>query len=319
MDTNTIEPISGNKILLYVNHRDEQESFGWILKNRGYIEDHIAKNGALLIRGLAISDAKVFSEILISLFGEELSAYGNRSTPRTELKNNIYTATEYHSSETIPQHNENSYSNSWPMRIGFLCMVPATEKGNTPIADSRIVYQEIPREIRQEFEAKKVMYVRNYSKIDLPWQEVFQTTEKKVVEKYCEANNIILRWTTNGMQTKQITQASILHPVTKENLWFNQAHLFHVSNLEEELREGLIALLGIDNIPRNAYYGDGTTIEDEVLSIIRQAYEKVKFSFQWEKQDLLLLDNMLFTHGREPFVGSREILVGMAREYNPTA
>lgn len=319
MNTNTIEPISGNKILLRVDNRNEQESFEWILKKREYIEDYIAKNGALLIRGLAIPNTKVFSEILTSLFGEELSAYGNRSTPRTELKNNIYTATEYHSSETIPQHNENSYSNSWPMRIGFLCMVPATEKGNTPIADSRIVYQEIPREIRQEFEAKKVMYVRNYSKIDLPWQEVFQTTEKDVVEKYCKANNIILSWTSNGMQTRQITQASILHPVTKENLWFNQAHLFHVSNLEEELREGLISLLGIDNIPRNAYYGDGTTIEDEVLSIIRRAYEKIKFSFQWKKQDLLILDNMLFTHGREPFVGSREILVGMAREYSPTA
>jgi len=35
-------------------------------------------------------------------------------------------------------------------------------------------------------------------------------------------------------------------------------------------------------------------------------------SFPWQPGDLLMLDNMLVAHGREPFAGRREILVGMA-------
>jgi alpha-ketoglutarate-dependent taurine dioxygenase len=253
--------------------------------------------------------------VLATLFNQNLASYTYRSTPRTALSDNVYTATEYHPSETIPQHNENAYSNSWPMRIGFLCVTPAAEMGNTPISDSREAYRQIPREIRDEFQRKKVMYVRNYSNIDLPWTEVFQTTDKTEVERYCGDHRIQLEWTEDGLRTRQVNEATKVHPVTKEELWFNQAHLFHISSLDEEVQEGLLSLVGEDNLPRNVYFGDGSPIPPETLAIIRDVYERTKFSFQWQAGDLLLLDNMLYTHGRESFKGSRKVLVGMAREY----
>ncbi len=294
---------------------DGLDTINWVEKNKDDIEHYLSGNGAVLIRGLNINDEGEFGDILSRAFNADLINYSYRSTPRTELKNNVYTATEYHASETIPQHNEHAYSNSWPMRIGFLCVTPATSMGNTPISDSRIAYQEIPREIREEFERKKVMYVRNYSNIDLPWTEVFQTNDKKAVEKYCIDNNITFTWTADGLRTQQINPATVAHPFTRERLWFNQAHLFHISSLSEELQEGLLELLGEENLPRNTYFGDGTPINLEALNVIRQVYERTKFAFQWEKNDLLLLDNMLFTHGREPYEGPRKVLVGMAREY----
>ncbi|MCX2584712.1 TauD/TfdA family dioxygenase [Pedobacter sp. MR22-3] len=310
-----LELISGSKILLHVEDKKEA-ALDWIDENKSSIDQYLSKNGALLIRGLAIWNGDEFGGILARLFGEELNKYTYRSTPRTELGKNVYTATEYHKSEVIPQHNEVSYSNSWPMRIGFLCLKPADYKGNTPISDSRLAYQMIPKEIKDEFEKKKVMYVRNYSKIDLPWQEVFQTEDKNDVEHYCENNNLFYEWLPNGvLRTRQINQASMLHPGSGEMVWFNQAHLFHISNLDEEIAEGLIALLGDENIPRNAYFGDGTPIDPAYLSQIRAVYESTKFSFQWQSNDLLLLDNMLYTHGREEFDGTRQVLVGMARPY----
>jgi alpha-ketoglutarate-dependent taurine dioxygenase len=315
MNANSLGFISGKKMLFEA----EQNSLpvqDWVDQNVHDVEQILATEGALLIRGMKIN-SEDFSSVLTSLFGEELLGYTYRSTPRTALKDNVYTATEYHASQVIPQHNENSYSNVWPMRIGFLCVEPAAKMGNTPISDSRIAYQEIPKEIRDEFERKNVMYVRNYSNnIDLPWTEVFQTSDKKKVEQYCRDNNMEFEWTSNGLRTKQINQAAIVHPVTKEKLWFNQAHLFHVTSLNEELRESLLELLGEDNLPRNTYYGDGTAIDPEVLSVIRNVYERTKFSFAWRSNDLLLLDNMLFTHGREPYEGQRKVLVGMARKYS---
>ncbi len=312
MNQEKIPYLQEKKTLLEVE-KQQKDSIAWARDNKTKIEATLGSHGLLLIRGLSISDAEMFGEILNTIFGEELVNYTYRSTPRTSFKNNIYTATEYHANETIPQHNENSYANSWPLRIGFLCLQPATKMGNTPISDSREAYEKIPRTIREEFERKKVMYVRNYSNIDLPWTEVFQTENKNEVEAYCNQNDIKYEWTENGLRTSQINEATAIHPITGEKLWFNQAHLFHVSNLNKELSESLIELFGIEGLPRNAYFGDGTPIPDEMLSKIREVYANTKFSFQWKKHDLLLLDNMLFTHGREPYEGPRKVLVGMAR------
>ncbi|GAA4279091.1 TauD/TfdA family dioxygenase [Aquimarina mytili] len=316
MKSQNIQTISDKKMLLQVTEK-QVNTLDWLQQYKDDIENFISTNGALLIRGLAISNDKEFGEALKLLFGEDLANYTYRSTPRTEVnQSNVYTATEYHASEVIPQHNENAYSNAWPMRIGFTCLIPADKMGNTPISDSREAYQKIPIEIREEFERKNIMYVRNYSDIDLPWEEVFQTNNKAEVEQYCNENNLTFEWTDNGLRTSQVNQATIMHPTTKEMLWFNQAHLFHSSSLGSEIKEGLIELLGEENLPRNSFFGDGTPIDEEALSIIRQVFEDTKFSFQWNKGDLLLLDNMLYTHGREPYEGNRKVLVGMAKKYS---
>lgn len=305
--------VTSENILLEIDTAGKK-ALDWASENRGQIEQRLNDHGALLIRGLNILSSKQFGGILKEMFGEELINYAYRSTPRTELRGNVYTATEYHPNETIPQHNENAYSNAWPLRIGFLCMIPSPSGGETPLADSRLVYQQIPAEIREEFERKKVMYVRNYGDIDLPWSEVFQTTDKGEVEQYCKANQLEFEWLdNNGLRTKQINQAIAVHPYTHETVWFNQAHLFHVSNLEKEARENLLSIMGEENLPRNTYFGDGSPIEEEALNSIRTAYAETQFSFPWQKNDFLLLDNMLFTHGRKPFTGDRKVLVGMAR------
>lgn len=58
-------------------------------------------------------------------------------------------------------------------------------------------------------------------------------------------------------------------------------------------------------------YGDGTPIEPSALNAIHRACDRAKVAFPWEKHDVLLLDNMLVCHGRNPYKGERAILVGM--------
>lgn len=316
MDVKNEPMVTADNILMEIDSTG-MKALDWVKGNREAIEQRLNDKGALLIRGLNIMSSRQFGGLLSEMFGAELINYTYRSTPRTELRGNVYTATEYHPNETIPQHNEVSYSNDWPMRIGFLCMIPSETGGETPLADSRLVYNNIPARIREEFEEKKIMYVRNYGDIDLPWSEVFQTTDKAVVEQYCTANNMTFEWLeNNGLRTKQINQATAIHPVTKEKVWFNQAHLFHVSNLDEETRNSLLTIMGEESLPRNTYFGDGSPINEADLQVIRDVYEEAKFSFPWQRNDFLLLDNMLFTHGRKPFTGERKVLVGMARPYS---
>lgn len=304
--------VSGQPLLLDISG-DSGSALAWAQQHQDEVRDIIAANGALLIRGLKIHGSAQFGQLLATLFGSDLLEYTYRSTPRTALRGNVYTATEYPASEVIPQHNENAYSRHWPLRIGFLCMVPSETGGATPIGDSRKVYALLPEALRRKFEDKGVMYVRNYSTLDLPWSEVFQTQDRAEVEKYCQDNGLDFEWLENdGLRTRQVNPATAVHPVSGEKIWFNQAHLFHVSSLHQELADTLIASMGEANLPRNTYYGDGSPIEIEALETIRRVYDQTKIRFNWEKNDLMLLDNMLFTHGRESFTGARKVLTGMA-------
>jgi len=287
----------------------------WAERNQTDVERLLRSNGALLVRGLKFLGSAQLASVLSALFGEHLLPYTYRSTPRKHLRDGVYTATEYHPSEAIPQHNENSYANEWPRWIGFLCVTPPAAGGRTPIADSRVVYERIPEKIRNRFASKKILYARTYGSIDLPWTEVFQTDRKEEVEVFCNSNGISFRWLGGGgLQTRHVGCATATHPTSKERVWFNQAHLFHVTNLKAEHRAGLIDSLGGD-APRNAYYGDGSPLDEDDLDCVRRLYDETSLSFSWEKDDLLLLDNMLFSHGREPYEGARKILCGMAGAY----
>ena len=115
------------------------------------------------------------------------------------------------------------------------------------------------------------MYVRNYGHtLDLPWEMVFQTSNRLEVERYCRGAGIEFEWKNgNGLRTCYVGQAAARHAVSGESVWFNQAHLFHVSSLEPVVRESLLAEFSSEELPRNVYYGDGSEIEESVLSHIR--------------------------------------------------
>ena len=85
-----------------------------------------------------------------------------------------------------------------------------------------------------------------------------------------------------------------------------------MSSLEPEVREALLAQFGEEDLPNNTYYGDGSPIPPEIVGHIREAYERAKVSVPWQTDDILLVDNILTAHGREPFVGPRRIHVAMA-------
>lgn len=292
---------------------DHVDLIEWAKTNRQTLDTELLTYGALLFRGFRLQSALEFERFIRAISGELLD-YSYRSTPRTKVDGKIYTSTEYPAEQSIPLHNEMSYSRNWPMKIWFFSVQTAMAGGETPIADSRKVYERLNPKIRQRFSDRKVMYVRNYGGgLDLSWQNVFQSDSKVEVEAYCRKAGIEIEWTANdGLRSRQICQASAQHPRTGETVWFNQAHLFHVSSLGSDMRDSLLAEFGEANLPRNSFYGDGTSIEDSVLDEIRRVYREEEVAFAWQQSDILMLDNMLAAHGRRPFKGTRKVVVGMA-------
>jgi alpha-ketoglutarate-dependent taurine dioxygenase len=266
----------------------------------------------VLLRGFDVPDADAF-EGIVKIFHREILDYRYGSSPRTRTRNNIFTSTEFPASEVIPLHNEMSYTTEWPRKIWFYSEICAAADGETPLADSHRVFEAVPPAVRQRFMAHGVRYVRNYTGMfDLPWQKTFQTGSRVEVERYCAHRGITCEWLGDDhLRTIETCQAAWPHPDDGRWLWLNQAHLFHVSNLQPDLRALLEESFGPDELPRNATFGDGSPIPDDDLRAVRQAYAEHTLSFAWERGDVLLVDNLAMAHGRNRFRGERRVLVAM--------
>jgi alpha-ketoglutarate-dependent taurine dioxygenase len=271
------------------------------------------EHGAVLLRGFSPLDAAGLSDLGRAMSGELLD-YTNRSTPRTRVDGQVFTSTEYPADQTIPLHNEMSYTDSWPDTLFFGCMVTATEGGETPLADSARVYDRVPAAIRERFEREGVMYVRNFgSGPDLSWQEAFQTAERSEVDVYCKEHGIWADWLgSERLRTRHVVQATTTARRTGRKVWFNQAHLFHASSLPDEVERELRASFAEDELPRNAMYGDGSPLDPADLAAIRDAYAAEEIAFPWQEGDVVVVDNEQFAHGRRPYSGPRSLLVAMA-------
>jgi alpha-ketoglutarate-dependent taurine dioxygenase len=284
---------------------------GWAAAHPDFIEGALYKHGALLLRGFDIRSVAEFEQFAEAATTRGLfRQYGD--LPPEHGSDGVYQSTPYPEDKTILFHNESSHMHRWPMRQFFNCVTAADEGGETPVVDCRRVYEALPTDLVEQFERKEFLYVRNFTAgLDISWQDFFKTDDPAVVEAYCRAASMEYEWKPDGLRTLQRRPAVMRHPRTGEKVFFNQLQLHHVSCLAPEVREALLSIFTPDNLPRSVYYGDGSPIEDSVIEAVTEVYWQLSTAFAWRQGDILMLDNMLVAHARNPFRGSRKIVVAM--------
>jgi hypothetical protein len=70
-------------------------------------------------------------------------------------------------------------------------------------------------------------------------------------------------------------------------------------------------------MPRHVYFGDGSPIDDEVMALLGRLYEECAVRFDWQRGDVVMLDNLLAAHARDPYEGPRKIAVAMGDLHEP--
>jgi alpha-ketoglutarate-dependent taurine dioxygenase len=289
------------------------DALAWAEAHRASLEERLQRHGALLFRGFDVAGTAGLQAFVRAVCGDLLE-YRERSSPRSEVADRVYTSTDYPADQPIFPHNEHSYARRFPLKLFFACITPPETGGETPIGDTRRILARIHPQVRRRFEEKGWMYVRNFHPgFGLPWQTVFQTDDRAQVEQYCQAAGIDLEWRDGDrLRTRQVRPATARHPRTGETAWFNHATFFHVTTLPAAIREPLLRDFDLEDLPNHTWYGDGTPMEPETAEHLRQAYLEEMVALPWQEGDVLLIDNLLTAHARNPFTGPRKVVVAMA-------
>ena len=307
---------------------------GFVNNNRGWLDSQLTQYGAILFRGFGLNTTDQV-ETAIQALEPYLSDTYRGTSPRSAQDGTkyVFSSAEVPSHFPIAQHLEMSFLPALPRRVFFSALqAPQLTGGETALADFRQVYRAIPKTLREKMLSKKLRYTRTLHRRGFrwspdvasqkSWSEVYGTNDKAKVEEIAKEEGIPMRWGRKDSIVSQYeSNAFERHPQTGEMTWFNHAQVFHWTSFPAELwyafrrtkdlrfffHSAAIWVFSIfwygllrRRMALNVTFGDGSAISIREMQQIRKAIHKNMVLNRWEKGDLVMIDNLSTSHGRQP-------------------
>ena len=300
----------------------------WVREYRHGLDDVLLTRGAYVLRNFPVVDTTSFDSIIESYSSADMD-YSGGATVRGTVQGRIYEATRLPPDLSLTLHQEMSYLPQWPGRLAFYCHVAAATGGETIICDMRTAGAAMPAAFFEAIDQRGVLYCRNFRDqgdtrqpilvtIHRTWQDVFLTDDKAIAEAGCVRMGLDYRWNDDGSLTTEFRTAGVIeHPATGERVWFNQIPAQTMrTKIERRFGPAITALIEEyyppgRTRPTETSFGDGGAIDPADIDAVYDALDSVTVAFPWQAGDVMVLDNVLTAHGRNPYTGDRDVQVAL--------
>jgi alpha-ketoglutarate-dependent taurine dioxygenase len=248
--------------------------------------------GALLLRGFAsdLTEFQQFTELLCENFHQ----VGTRRAVEDQRSDG-------HTSE-VPRRNFNLFAHSEgsyrpfpppPELCFFNCVIPpAGGGGETLLVDGVHFLQKLPADLRQRFQQQGIIYQAVWD--THRWQTEFQLESLEQLDELLgvhpqcsyqmQGEEMAVRCQVAAMQQSLGGLETFAHGLL--------AHLPTISHPRWQQRHAY------SKASNRVYFGDGEEISTEIINGLIDIQDEIALAHPWQANDLLILDNKRFMHGR---------------------
>jgi len=283
----------------------------YLRANKSELLAKISSCGVILFRGFNIRSPQDYLDFL-NAWDFEFGSYVGGGGPRNVILGPIHTSTETPPHVKINFHHELAYLTTFPTKLSFWCDIPAAADGETPVLlSSRLVKKlsERNKAFVDRVRKKKIRYTRTIddqskcnNQYQRSWQEAFDTTDRAEAEaRALLVGHEQVSWNEDGSMTviSKPLDGIHAHPKTGEETWFNAVVLLYAG--DDPQKQKLY----------NTTYGDGSPIESRDIKDAQEVMDEEGVMWPWQKNDVILIDNLTALHARSTFTPPRRILAAI--------
>ncbi|KAI1336237.1 hypothetical protein F5Y15DRAFT_208524 [Xylariaceae sp. FL0016] len=296
---------------------DAIEAVKSLQARNGLLTKQLARHGTLLFRGLPIQNAQDFSDFAHA-FGFKPHEIIGIVVNRPILAPNVAPANEAPKEVLIHSHNESPQVPHAPGYIFFYCHRAPRKGGETPMSSSLELFRRLQQEIPQfvtELGEKGILSRITYKNES---QYPGGSTLRDAFGKSFADGDDVTAW--RSKIEAQIARYGREAHTTWE--WLDDDEGVVVTHRLPAIRRQPItelptlftgfALLHTRKTVTEQLYGDGSPIPDEYLERLVAITEEIRVLHRWEQGDVLVYDNVIAQHGRQPWEGEQSDRVVLA-------
>jgi alpha-ketoglutarate-dependent taurine dioxygenase len=285
----------------------------WVAAHRVALLERMAGEGAVLVRGLPVTNAETF-DTFVEAVGLPAFPYKDSlsNAHRISFTERVFSANEAPAELPIFLHHEMAQTPLPPSALFFFCEIPADEGGATPLCRSDILWEELCRadaSFAESCERKGLRYTNVMagtadpgSSMGRSWRSTFGAETREDAEGRLRELGYSWEWLDeDALRATTPTLPAVKVLTDGRKSFFNQ--LIAATQGWKDTR----------NDPSRAItFGDGTPLPDDGVATASAIAETLTFDLMWQPGDVCLVNNDRVMHGRRPFKGARRILAALA-------
>jgi hypothetical protein len=232
----------------------------------------------------------------------------------------------------IGYHCELAYTDVLPKIVSFSCINPGVNKhkqkypsGMTPISNQYALWKDLKNsapKLAHNLQKYGIRYWRRYPSaeynVDSPfktWQDSFGYKSKTEIESIVASLGYNFTWLENDeLRLDYSKPAIIYHPCVDGVETFTNSMLgYNGIYFEGHKKYGDLLDTNPKLLPLHTTLNDKnyTEFTREELHLVFSLYHKHAIAFEWNKEDVLVIDNMWYAHGRTPVYGEGRDIVAL--------